>query len=73
MRAFDDAVVSISLSRDEALQSLMESYLAYDKGFRASVAIGLKQADAGLLLDESEIEARIQGWERELESSRQVI
>jgi predicted transcriptional regulator len=73
LRAFDDAVASISLSRDEALQNLMESYLAYDKGFRASVATGLQQADAGLLLDESEIEARIQGWERELESSGQVV
>lgn len=73
LRAFDDAVASISLSRDEALQSLMESYLAYDKDFRSSVAIGLQQADAGLLLDESEIEARIQGWERELESSGQVV
>ena len=73
LRAFDDAVASTSLSREEALQSLMESYLAYDKGFRSSVAIGLQQADAGLLLDESEIEARIQGWERELESSRQAV
>lgn len=72
LRAFDDAVASISLSREEALQSLMENYLAYDKGFRASVAIGLQQADTGLLLDESEIEARINNWERELEPSGQA-
>ena len=72
LRAFDDAVASISLSREEALQSLMESYLAYDEGFHASVMIGLQQADAGQLLDESEIEARIHGWKRELESSGQA-
>lgn len=72
VQAFDDAVASVSLSREEALQSLMESYLSYDKGFRASVAIGLQQADAGLLLDESAIEARIQGWEKKLESLGQV-
>jgi len=60
VREVDDAVASVSLSREEVLQGLMESYLSYDKGFRASVAIGLQQGDAGLLLDESEIEARIQ-------------
>jgi predicted transcriptional regulator len=73
IRAFDDAVASVSMSREEALQGLMESYLAYDKGFRASVATGLQQADAGLLIDQSEIEARIQRWEQELEASEQVV
>jgi predicted transcriptional regulator len=76
VQAFDDAVASVSLSREEALQGLMESYLFHDKGFRASVAIGLQQADAGLLLNDSEIEAHIQpadDLQADLEESERQI
>jgi predicted transcriptional regulator len=71
--AFDSATVALSLSREQAPQQLMERFLAYDKSFRSSVAIGLQQADAGLLIDHEEIEARVRQWEKEAEPSEQVI
>jgi predicted transcriptional regulator len=73
VRAFDDAAASMSMSREEALQNLMERYLSYDKAFRASVAVGLQQADANLLIDHEEIEARVRQWELEAEPSEQVV
>ena len=73
VRAFDDAAASMSMSREEALQNLMERYLSYDKAFRASVAIGLQQADAGLLIDHEEVEARVRQWESEAGPSEQVV
>jgi len=72
VRAFDDAAAAMSKSREQALQELMEHYLAYDTAFRTSVQTGILQADAGLLIDQSEIEARIDRWEHELEPSRRV-
>ncbi len=62
LRAFDDAVAATSLSREEALQNLMEDYLAYNKGFRASVANGLQQVDTdseGLTADIDEARRQI--------------
>jgi hypothetical protein len=46
IRDLDDAVASISLSREEASQSLMENYLANDKNFSASIASDFQQVDA---------------------------
>ncbi|MEO7029762.1 MAG: hypothetical protein ABI147_10220 [Acidobacteriaceae bacterium] len=69
VRAFDDAAAAASMSREQVLQNLMERYLAYDKAFRASVQIGLQQADEGLLIDHAEIESRLLRWEQAVESS----
>jgi predicted transcriptional regulator len=73
VRAFDDVAASMSMSREEALQNLMERYLSYDNAFRASVAVGLQQADAGRLIDHKQIEARVRQWELEAEPSEQVV
>ena len=69
VRAFDDAAASMSMSREQVLQNLMEHYLSYDRSFRTSVAKGIEQADASLLIDHAEIEARVRRWEREAEQS----
>ncbi len=72
VRAFDDAAASMSMSREEALQGLMEHYLSYDREFRSSVAKGMGQANAGRLIDHSDIEARVRGWELEAREAERM-
>ncbi len=48
--------------RDAILRDALEQYLASDREFTAMVEEGLRQADAGELVEHSEIEARIAGW-----------
>jgi len=69
VRAFDDIAASMSMSREEALQNLMERCLNYDGAFRASVNRGVQQANAGLFIDQTDIEAQVQRWEQKIQPS----
>ena len=48
--------------RNAILRDALEQYLASDREFTAMVHEGIRQADAGELIEHSEIEARIAGW-----------
>ena len=72
VRAFDDVAASMSMSREEALQDLMKRCLDYNGAFRASVNLGVQQANAGQLIDQTEMEARVERWEQKADQPGQA-
>jgi predicted transcriptional regulator len=51
--------------RNALLQDAIVQYLASDCEFRAMIEEGIRQADAGELIEHSEIKAMIAGWNKE--------
>jgi predicted transcriptional regulator len=54
--------------RNAILQDAIVQYLASDHEFRSMIEDGLREADAGDLIDHSEIEAKVQAWSKQIPS-----
>ena len=59
----DRIASTLHLDRGEVIREALESYIAWDQDFRASVEAGIREADAGLLIDHSEVVEMIRNLE----------